>query len=228
MADPASLFALVGFGGIGALAWREHVQLRRRRRCFFDGCGDVLDKSELRHAADGFPCLRGSFGGRNAHLGLIADTMTIRRLPQLWLSITLFQRLPTGASVSAVVRPSGAEFYAIGEALTETLPAPAGFPREVLVRGDEGARSAALLHRAAALMAEIFTDPRVKEVAITPKGLRLVRQAAEGRYGAHLILRQAEFDDGSLQPEVLRVALVQLAALADALSYQPNRAWRHG
>ena len=61
-----------------------------------------------------------------------------------------------------------------------------------------GRNPQALLDRMAPTLGAILADPRIKEIAVTPKGLRLVRQAGEGRRGEHLLLRQAVFDDAAV------------------------------
>ena len=64
------------------------------------------------------------------------------------------------------------------------------------------------------IIGKILADPKVKEIGVTKKGLRLVWQASEGRRGEHLILRQCVFDDA----RVTRSDFARLLAYLDELS----------
>ena len=146
------------------------------------------------------------------HVELFPDTMVLRRLPQLWVSVTLLDTLTDVPSLAVLVRPSGYEFYSLTGRLTYSLDAPATLPQEILVRGSD-ARAEQLLWRLTPQLAASLADPQVKEVAITSKGLRVVRQAGEGRRGEHLLLRQAMFDAAEVPASDLARLLANLEAL---------------
>lgn len=192
-----TLVACVAAAATAAVALREHQRLRGARRHILEGCRGVLTDARIAHGSDGFPQLDGVYKGHRIRAELIPDTMTIRRLPQLWLSVTLLARLPVEASFAVLVRPSGADFYSLTESLSHGLASPAGFPWEVLIRGSDP-RASALFEQLSAPLAALLSDPRVKEIAVTAKGLRIVRQAGEGRRGEHLLLRQAMFDNADV------------------------------
>jgi hypothetical protein len=216
------LFGL-GFAGIvGATAVRDHRVVRRSRQSLLDQCANVLDGAELRYSPDGFPSLVGFHGGQRVHVELIPDTMVVRRLPQLWLSVTLLDTLVNVPSLGVLVRPAGYEFYSLTGRLTYALDPPAAFPREVLVRGSD-ARTEPLLGRLSGQLAANLADPRVKEIAITSKGLRIISQAAEGRRGEHLILRQAVFDGPSVSACELAKRLEELHALRSEIAAPHER-----
>jgi hypothetical protein len=215
-----SVLTTILFGlalAVGATAVREHRLVRHSRQSLLDQCANVLDDVELHRAPDGFPSLVGFCGGQRVHVELIPDTMVIRRLPQLWLSVTLLDTLTTIPSLSVLVRPAGYEFYSLTGRLTYALDPSAAFPKEVLVRGSD-ARAEPLFQRLSGQLAANLADPRVKEIAITSKGLRIISQAAEGRRGEHLILRQAVFDDPSVSANELAKRLEELHALRSEIS----------
>ena len=212
-----AIFVGLGIAGaVGALAVREHRLVRGSRKSLLDRCADVLDGVEIHHRQDGFPTLVGSHRERRVHLELISDTMVIRRLPQLWASLTYLDTLTGVPSLAVLVRPAGYEFYSLTSSLPYGLDPPTGFPPEVLVRGSD-ARAAQLLKQLRLQLATILADPRVKEIAITSKGLRIVSQVGEGRRGEHLLLRQAVFDDAVVRPSELSKRLEELEALQDAI-----------
>jgi hypothetical protein len=203
-------------GLVGASATREHRQVRNLRRSLLDRCANTLDRHEIRHGGDGFPRLAGDFHGRRVVAELFPDTMVIRRLPQLWLSITLLDTLGDIPSLAVLVRPAGYEFYSLTSRLSCTLDAPAALPSEVLVRGSD-ARADRLLWQLTPYLTASLMDPRVKEIAITSKGLRIIVQAGEGRRGEHLLLRQAVFDDAAVPARELANRLTELETLRSAI-----------
>ena len=65
----------------------------------------------------------------------------------------------------------------------------------------------------------MFDDPKVKELVLSPKGLRIVLLAEEADRGRYLIFRDAEMGQTPLAPARLSPILDRLAALRqDVLS----------
>ena len=209
-----SMSALIALGAIAAVilvSYREHRGMLAARRCLLDGCAGILDRAQLTHGDDGFPRLVGNHDGRAVRIDLIPDTMTIRRLPQLWLSVSLLDRCPGVPGLAVLVRPTGNEFYSLNSHFAHRYEPPSGLPAEVSIRGDRGAgRLLAELNEA---LGAILADPRVKEVAITERGLRIVRQAGEGKRGEHLLLRQALFERANVSRTDLESILQPLETL---------------
>jgi hypothetical protein len=214
--NAVAIFTVVGLAYIAWLSTRANARIRAARRALFDQAKSVVDDAELSFGADDLPRLSGRHRGRKVLADLIPDTMTIRRLPQLWLSVTLLDKMPGVRGFTMVVRYAGTEFYSLINSFTEQLDAPAGFPGEILIRGTD-ATAQADLNALAAPLAAILADPRVKEIAVTTNGLRIVRQAAEGRKGEHLLLRQAMFDDADVPAADLQHILLSLDQLSAAI-----------
>jgi hypothetical protein len=209
-----SVSLLLAVGSIAAVTYvgmRDHRATKAGRRSVLDDCGDALDRAQLTHAADHFPRLTGHHHGREVRVDLLCDTMTIRRLPQLWMSTTLLDRNDGLPSLAILVRPAGTEFYSLTSRFEHRLETPAGFPDEVLIRGD--ARADRLLADLAPTLAEALADPCIKEIAITPRGLRIIRQACEGKRGDHLLLRQSVFENAVVPRRDLGTVLDHLQAL---------------
>jgi hypothetical protein len=74
-----------------------------------------------------------------------------------------------------------------------------------------------MLDATAPALRRIFADPRMKEVAVTGKGLRSIWQAAEGQRGEHLIFRQCRFEDAGVSPELLAARIADLDLLSAAI-----------
>jgi hypothetical protein len=213
----SALIASAAIAIVAAVATREHRLLRASRRALLSGCAHVLDRGRITHSGDDFPGLTGTHRGRAVHVVLVPDTMTIRRLPQLWLSVTMLDPQPALPGLSLLVRQCGAEFYALTHSFEHRLEAPAGFPDEVMIRGSD-ARAERLLEALASPLRQLLSDAHVKEIAITARGLRIVRQAGEGRRGEHLLLRQAVFDQAEVPPSDLEAALSALELLRGAIA----------
>ena len=207
------IVGLLGASSVVVMALRDHAKRRAMRRGIIDDCIDLLDQGAIRHNDDAFPTLEGRQSGRFIRAEFVPDTMTIRRLPQLWLSLTRIERRPGLSEFAALVRPAGTEFYALTTSYAHRLEPPPGLPYEILIQGSTPAAQQ-LLDRLGALIGKILSDPKVKEIGVTENGLRLVWQAGEGRRGEHLLLRQSVFDDARVaQPDFAR-----LLAYIDELS----------
>ena len=119
-------------------------------------------------------------------------------------------------TIDILRRVVGAEFYAPADNLPARYNVPEGWPGETLVRGSLGA--APLLARASGTIATILAEPRVKEVLLTPRGIRIVSQLCQGERGAYLLLRENRFPMTQIGPEQLRPLLAQATGLVRSLT----------
>lgn len=217
---PFEAMFVAGAAGVSALALlarHERNVVRARRELMLDPVRGSFVGANFGTDGSGIPKIEGLYRGRHLRVDLIPDTMTIRRLPQLWVSVTALKPLAAhDAGVAVLVRPSGADFYSLTEHMGERLEPPHGFPWECLVRGQSPA-SRSTLGRVAAAVARTLADAKVKEVAITDRGARIVYQLAEGRRGQHLLLRQCDFDQARLEPALLDRLTSDLDGIAAAL-----------
>ncbi len=213
-----------GLALLAGVAGMERRRIRSSRRKLLDACLRLFEEARLEHGEDGFPRLRGRIGGSRVVVELIPDMMTIRRLPQLWMSVTLTEPVPVESGFAVLVRPSGADFFSLTEHFHATLRVPDGFPETSLVRG-QSPGATKVLAAVAPLVATLLADPKVKEVAVTPNGVRAIRQVAEGRRGDYLLLRQSAFELERVEPGVMLdladFLLTLRAALVPARSVGP-------
>lgn len=214
--------AALGIAILVLVARREHAAVLAGRAAVLDACRPLFDELSLTLGADGFPCLDGAIAGHRLVLEIIPDTMTVRRLPQLWLSATLVKRLPFASGFAVLVRPTGAEFYSLTHRLEHRLDPPAGLPAEAIARGADR-RAEAPLALAVPALSALFSHPSVKEVGATGRGARAVFRVAEGRRGPHLLLRQCAFENASLAPADLVFLHDGLTALCDRLDGRDGR-----
>jgi hypothetical protein len=212
--------ALIGTATVAVLTRREARSRAARSQALLDDCRSLFESCRIDRGADGFPLLDGMLAGRALRLALVPDTLTLKRLPQLWLSVTLRRPLPLEADLALLARPNGAEFFSIAQRLRARLETPADLPAGLLAKGsDPGAQS--LLNDLAGLLGAFFADPKVKEVAVTRRGLRAVVQAREGKRGDYLLLRQSAFGADRLDPAAVLAIIDRLIGLESALLAGP-------
>jgi hypothetical protein len=215
-----AIFAVGGVAALTVMARRDHDAAMGARARILDPVATLFDEAELRIAADGFPVLTGRLPDRRRiTIELIPDTMVMRRLPQLWLVVTLSETMKRPRpSFGALARPTGSEFYSRVAELPERIEPPPGLDSSILIRGNApfGAVDA---ERAGEALRRLFADARVKEIMVTPKGVRIVRQASEGERGAHLLLRQVRFPIEAVQPDLVLKAIEEADAMRDALDW---------
>ncbi len=214
--DIVAFIAVAGAAVVAIMAWRDHRAQQNQRRSLLDDCAHVLDDCAISYGGDRFPRLDGVWGGQPVHAELVPDSMTIRRLPQLWLSLTALKSRRGLAEFGVLVRPAGTEFYALTPTFDSRLEPLAGMPAEIVVRG-RGRDAQRLLTSLQAVVVRILSDPRVKEIAVTARGVRLVWQTGEGRRGEHLLLRQLTFDDAGLRPADFLKLLASLKQIDEAI-----------
>lgn len=203
---------------IGAFALREHRAVLAQRRGLLDEAAKLFSDARVMVAADQFPALVTRLDRQcQVKIELIADTMVFRRLPQLWLIVTLSR---TDASrrpvIGALARPTGAEYYSLVHDLPEwMMPPETG--TSLLMRGD-GQATPSQVENVSAVFTRLFADPTVKEAVVTPGGARLIRQAAQGDRGMHLLLRQTRFLLASIPPDLVRTAISEAVMLSAVLT----------
>ena len=185
---------------------------RARRAKALEPCLGLFDAVATGIAPDGYPSLRGIVDGRRVTLSLIPDTLTVKRLPQLWLSIVM-PCDAAAAPLALTARPRGEDYVSLRSHAGGALAVPPWLPGDFSVHG--AATAAALLERLRGCGPAIFADPAVKEIAIVAGKIHLLYRLSEGRRGAHLLFREAVFDD-ALTPERLRALLDALTAVERA------------
>ena len=163
----------------------------------------------------GFPRLAGMHEGVEFDVQIVPDTLSLRKLPALWVLVSVPGPLPTGAMVDVMLRPTGMESFSNFSQLPVQVPVPPGFPADCAVRADA---PGAVPFEAAIrdVLAGVDVD-RLKEVLVTPKGVRLVFLAEEAHRGRYLIYRDAEMGRAPLSPARMAPFLAAAKGLRDAV-----------
>jgi hypothetical protein len=202
------------------LLLRRYLRERERRRQeplrFYARATAVLEHAELQDTgAAGYPRLVGRYHGLPVQVHPVIDTLPTRRLPALWVLVTLQSELPVSARFDLMMRPNAPTTFSNFDLLPVTIPTPRGFPEYGVLRTDDP--QGVLSPQLVAPHLDVFDDSRAKELLITPNGVRLVWLVAEANRARYGVFRQADFGDADLDPGVLQNLLDRLLALRQAI-----------
>ncbi len=190
---------------------------RRRRGEFFADVLALFDRYRVTQNGLNFPVLEGTYRGFTVRLEPVLDDMGVRKIPSLWLKTTLLLPNPRRGVLDFIVRPQGIEFYSPSQDLRKRLDIPTAWPQHAILCTDEGGTPPSLETLTPHISA--FDDQKIKELLITPRGVRLVYQAAQAERAEYLVLRQARFAQARLAPAVVARLLDKVIAVATDLDF---------
>jgi len=205
----------LAFAALGLWLSARLVQENRARIAaragYFAALKPLFDGGETRLQPTGFPRMTGKRFDLAYDLQAIPDTLTFRKLPALWVLVTLPEPMPLQATLNLMARPSGNELFSRFPTLPHSLPTPPDLPAHVVIRTD----NATMIPTSDLIsaQADLFNDPQVKELVLSPKGIRIVILAEEADRGRFLIFREAEMGRTPLSPARLESILGRLATL---------------
>ena len=214
---PLPLLIAAALGAVG-LTWvlrRANLTRAARRAAYFDGVVDLFDRVSKRIDRSGFPRITGHSVALAFDLQAVPDSLTFRKLPALWVMLSLPEPVPVAATLDIMTRPSGHETFSHFNTLPDSLPCPDFLPVGTGVRSD----NASLVPQPDVLArhAGIFTDERVKELLISPNGLRIVMLADEADRGRYLLFRDAELGRTAFRAGDMERLMAGLLALRSDL-----------
>jgi hypothetical protein len=187
------VFLAIGFLGLtlwlGLAHWQAGKKRTVARAGYFNRAAKLFDRVVVQVQPSGFARLTAHKGGHAFDLQVVQDSLTFRKLPALWVMVTLPETLPVKATLDIMARPSGNETFSKFASLPHSLERPDFLPDGIGLKSDDAAAVQAEYIRK---YASVFDDPRVKELVISPKGLRLAILAEEADRGRYLIFRDSE------------------------------------
>lgn len=201
--------------------WRESVRSAAGRAEFLAGVGAALSDVRETPLPSGYMKVTGTYRGQTAVIEPIVDTLSVRKLPVLWLMVTVPGPVPVRATFDLMMRASGLEVFSGFRDLNHAIDPPRGFPEWAGIRTDDplGLPPAELF---APYLAR-FHEGSGKELLVTPKGLRMVLMADEADRGGYLIFRDARFGTTQLAPDVVRGVLDDMIALRADIAAQHDK-----
>ena len=195
--------------------WRRDRAEQLRWRANLLSCATCgLEHCERSFGLDGLPRLEGRADGRKVEVRLIRDDVSYRKLPSLWLCVSVRARL-SAPTLDIVARERNTEFYAVALNLENFIQKPPEWPGDLTLHCSE---SAPPLRAIAEHVCSYFADPKAKELLVTPSGIRLVYQLAQARRAEYLVLRSGHFEIDVVPENLLRRMLAQATALITTIS----------
>ena len=211
--SPTLLFA---FGFFGLTLWLgfAHRQAGHKRRDaragYFAEAAKLFDSVKTKVQPTGFARMTGHKNGHAFDLQVVQDSLTFRKLPALWVMVTLPETLPVKATLNFMVRPSGNEPFSHFASLPQSLECPSFLPEGIAIRTDNAANIRA---NYLAKYAKLFDDQHIKELVISPQGIRLVILAEEADRGRYLIFRDSEMGAEPISANHITPLLQSILAL---------------
>ncbi len=217
--SPTSLLvfgaAALAVAAVLRLNWQAGRARSTARARYFTEAALLLEGVTQRIEPSGFARMAGRFQGHSFDLQAVSDTLTFRKLPSLWVMVTLTEPMPVSATLHIMSRPGQSDIFSRFGDMTRAIALPPGFPDHCALRCDD---AAGLPPQAiVAAQGRLFADPLVKELVISPKGLRLVVLAEEAERGRYLLFRDAEMGALPFPRARLLTALDALMALRQDL-----------
>lgn len=200
--------------------WQESRARSGRRAGFLDEAQAVFDGGLKAIRPDGFPRISGTYRNHTFDLQAVPDTLNVRKLPALWLLVTLAEPTPVRATFDLMMRPRGVELFSKHAGLPVQIAPDPMFPHDCAIRTDDAhylpPRDVLARHLG------FFDDQRAKELVISPQGLRVVWLVEEANRGRYLIFRDAEMGVTPLATATLKPLLDYLIALKTDLRAAPK------
>lgn len=214
----------LGAGGLLLAAQTQRAAAARTglRSGYFEDCIPLLATPRLGRGAGGFPRLAGAYEGHETDLQAVPDTLTFRKLPALWVMVTLLCPLPLRATLHVMIRPTGIEPFSNFNTLPDQIAPPAGFPDDCAIRTDDPA--GVISESEMRPFVSVFDNPRVKELVISPKGLRITFLAEEANRGRYLIFRDSEMGSTPLNPTRVTPMLDRLVQMHGQITASQQKA----
>jgi hypothetical protein len=159
--------------------------------------------------------LNGIYENQPFEIKTITDTLNTRKLPSLWLMITLKSPLPITHTLDMMLRPAGPSTFSNFDFLPVIISTPTGFPAQAVLHSDEDHAPFDLNLLKPIL--SFFKNPRAKEFLATPNGLRLVTQLGEAERARYLVARESRFESVVIDVTETKNAIEQLLALKNIL-----------
>jgi hypothetical protein len=177
----------------------------------------AIEEARLEAATTvGVETFTGRHEGLRVQVRTIVDTLAVRKLPALWLSVTVTEPVEIDATYDIMMRPAAPSTFSNFDRLPHRLRTPPGFPAEAILRSDRAGAAEPLARLWA--KAELFSHPAAKELLITPNGVRIVWLLAEADRARYGVFRQAVFDAPSIDPDLVRRLCAAAAGIRDTLN----------
>jgi hypothetical protein len=219
---PLHLAIVIASLALLAFIWyRDRSQTARRRTRMFDLSLPLFDQPQLAQRRRDFPVLTGYYRSEKFTLEAFPDTVGYRKIPSLWMQVTLAAALPVKGTLDILVRAQNIEFFSPSYDLDVAVPVPTSWPQPMQFRSSIENHGLDVM-RIEVIVGKMFTDGRIKELVITGRGLRVVYQLSQAEKSRYLVFRMAEFEEITVNPDFLRPLMDDMLNLVDHIRPQPS------
>jgi hypothetical protein len=190
---------------------QKTIQIRRR---MLDECIGLLQNSKIEKTVSDFPRLSGQYAGYTVTLELILDTMAVRKVPPLWLTVDVEGKQVIKGCLDLVVRPQNCEFYSPSWEWEGNLKTPDNWPKHSIIKYQQDIASIEVLTQ---YVPSIFEDDHMKELLVLPSKLRityLVKQAAKSEY---MVLRNVLLDAKPIDKSQVELLIKKAIEIRESL-----------
>lgn len=217
------LFVLVILGMsicLYLLYQRDYAETIKAKLHLFDNCIDLLENPKLSPQGVDFPKLCGEYDGFNVLLELVADTLAVRKVPPLWLLVTIKGKTLTKGCLDVIVRPQNNEFYSPAWQWSGHLQAPESWPAHSMIKYQDEPASVDVLSQFVPLL---FADDKTKELLVMPSILRITCMAKQAERGEYMLMRNSIFDAIPLEKKLVQRIMIDAICIRKAIeSMQSN------
>jgi hypothetical protein len=217
-----TILGMIVAAALVALLWSQYRRQDAKRadqgRVLFEPVSLLFDAPVVeRGMTAGVWSLNGQYRNHNFQFKTVVDTLATRKLPSLWLMVTLPEPQPVTATTDMMMRAAGVTSFSNFEFLPHTLALPTGFPEQATLRSDFEKVGDVVSLMARHL--ELFHRGRGKEFLISPKGLRIVVQLAEGDRARYGVFREANFEGTSIDVDLAKELMDTLIDLRNDIHH---------
>jgi hypothetical protein len=194
--------------------WRNRRATLSARGHLLNECAQLLEGAVITRNEAGYAMLEGCYRGYPVRLTLEEDHIAPRKIPSLWLHVTVEGRNSAWGTLDMLVRPQNIEFYSPSwhwDGSVEPLP---NWPAHAVYRTCSTPPDLKLIDPAVRLF---FTDEKAKELLLTPQRLRMTYQAKQAERGDYLLLRATTFDAQPLPAQAIAGLVDQAVQLRSKL-----------
>lgn len=196
---------------------RENAKREDQGKVLFEPVLTLFDEPVVERAATaGVWKLAGRYRDHHFQLKTVADTLATRKLPSLWLMVTLPETQRVSATTDLMMRAAGISSFSNFDFLPHTLALPGDFPAQAVIRSDVENNGEGVMFMRRHL--EVFHHGGGKELLLSPKGLRIVVQLAEADRARYGVFREANFSGVSIDPDLARQLMDTLINLRNEIA----------
>ncbi len=206
------------------LTWlyrRDRRRSGQRRAAFFGDCLSLFERYRVTQDDVYYPVLEGGYQGFSIRLEPIVDHVVFRKIPSLWLKVTLIAPVRFRGIFDLLMRAQGSEFYSPFGDLAQRITVPPGWPADASIGSDDAEAMPPLDLIAPHI--RLLADPRMKELLITPRGVRLVYQVQQAERVYYMVMRQIEFAQARLPASLARALLNATVDVYRSVATEPDK-----